>query len=335
LAADVIDEGIKTITSDALANIRQGGSSVSFDFNNKSALGNNSPNYLPNTEKKQVGVIRPIARTVNEEEKLNRLNSELRTTNTQQLEAEKEVLLINKEQMAPLPKTYLKLQAQAATINRDVPDVAADKGKDEAVLVMAKPAVITEDTDSDAERKPSPKLEEKKPKVEEKKPRVEEKKQPKGETAPKVKVVKNIELEQKPLPPKRVISFGEEKVISFGEEKENEVKKSNGHMVVDDGLNVDDSPNSSPPSAVNNKITGGGSYRDTWKKRNDEQNTVVFNFANTKKDVTHIENDGRDISRRPKSSKSGSKKRRKEAQKSKVSEAILIVQCIWLQRKAI
>ena len=58
--------------------------------------------------------------------------------------------------------------------------------------------------------------------------------------------------------------------------------------------------------AVNGDVTdksgGGNSYRDSWKARNDQQNTLVFNFTNTKKDVSHIENDGLDLSKRKKQS---------------------------------
>ena len=43
-------------------------------------------------------------------------------------------------------------------------------------------------------------------------------------------------------------------------------------------------------------------YRDSWKKRQDAEtkNTMVFNFLNSQKDVTHIENDGLDLSKRKK-----------------------------------
>jgi len=48
-----------------------------------------------------------------------------------------------------------------------------------------------------------------------------------------------------------------------------------------------------------NKVNDrNGSYRDSWKQRQDQQNTLVFNFVNTKKDVSHIENDGLDMSKR-------------------------------------
>ena len=42
------------------------------------------------------------------------------------------------------------------------------------------------------------------------------------------------------------------------------------------------------------------SYRDSWKKRQDQQNSMIFNFLGDKKDVSHIENDGLDLSKRNK-----------------------------------
>jgi hypothetical protein len=60
-------------------------------------------------------------------------------------------------------------------------------------------------------------------------------------------------------------------------------------------------------STSNNTNTGNGdvSYRENWKARNkaEQQNTMVFNFVNTKRDVTHIENDGLDLSKRNTSKK--------------------------------
>ena len=50
---------------------------------------------------------------------------------------------------------------------------------------------------------------------------------------------------------------------------------------------------------------------------------MVFNFSNTKRDVTHIENDGRDISRRPKSKTKDKKKMIKQAEKAKVSQSVI------------
>ena len=59
------------------------------------------------------------------------------------------------------------------------------------------------------------------------------------------------------------------------------------------------------------------SYRESWKARNkaEQQNTMVFNFVNTKRDVTHIENDGLDLSKR-------STKKKTQIQLSKVRKSI-------------
>merc|ERR1719192_75242 len=103
-----------------MANIRQGGSSVSFDFKG------GRPNYLPNGDKsagRQIGVIRPITRaTMTADDKVNnRANSARNNAKPSPAAAdettapEKEVLLIDKEQLVPLPKTYKALQPAAAT----------------------------------------------------------------------------------------------------------------------------------------------------------------------------------------------------------------------------
>ena len=46
---------------------------------------------------------------------------------------------------------------------------------------------------------------------------------------------------------------------------------------------------------------GSSSYREAWKASKSEQNSLVFNFVGAKKDVSHIENDGLDLSSRAKS----------------------------------
>merc|ERR1711899_166585 len=58
--------------------------------------------------------------------------------------------------------------------------------------------------------------------------------------------------------------------------------------------------NSSNNIGSNNGTGSDPSYRESWKARNkaEQQNTMVFNFVNTKRDVTHIENDGLDLSKR-------------------------------------
>jgi len=81
--------------------------------------------------------------------------------------------------------------------------------------------------------------------------------------------------------------------------------------------NIDAEPSPPPPGGVRRDAGTGheprtngsdvpdksAGYRDSWKARQDKQNTVVFNFINTKKDVSHIENDGLDLSQRNSSNK--------------------------------
>ena len=55
------------------------------------------------------------------------------------------------------------------------------------------------------------------------------------------------------------------------------------------------------PVEKNGDVTDKSNYRDSWKQKNDTtNNTLVFNFVNTKKDVSHIENDGLDLTNRAK-----------------------------------
>ena len=53
--------------------------------------------------------------------------------------------------------------------------------------------------------------------------------------------------------------------------------------------------------------SSGGSYREEWsrKRESDQKNTMVFNFVNSKKEVSHIENDGLDLSKRGSKGKGG------------------------------
>ena len=337
---------VKTISNDAMANIRQGGSSVSFDFKG------GRPNYLPgggdkSVGSRQVGVIKPITRattiTTTAEDRINnRVNSarSAKPLATEQIAPpDKEVLLIDKEQLVPLPKTYRALQTAAATATpaaNDFTDNVTAARKDEAVLVVAKPAMIQEEVGceegvaNDAKTASSPKPAQKAVK-------------------PKSKEAESVPTPSPPLPAtaevKKVISFGEEKrVISFGDEKENGLKeeaalrpqKGMATRQTDVSANANSPPTSTSKRAAspnraaegngsgNPKAANGeGSYRDSWKQRQEQQNTMVFNFSNTKRDVTHIENDGRDISRRPKSKTRDKKKMIKQAEKAKVSQFVI------------
>ena len=51
----------------------------------------------------------------------------------------------------------------------------------------------------------------------------------------------------------------------------------------------------------NNKVDNRDpSNESSWKTKTESKNTIVFNFLNSQKDVTHIENDGLDLSKRKK-----------------------------------
>ena len=80
------------------------------------------------------------------------------------------------------------------------------------------------------------------------------------------------------------------KVVTFADTIEVE-KPPSPSKILDEGI-AEDQEN----MVENNK----SNYRDNWKKRDAENNTMVFNFLNTQKDVTHIENDGLDLSHRKK-----------------------------------
>ena len=83
------------------------------------------------------------------------------------------------------------------------------------------------------------------------------------------------------------------KVVTFADTIEVEKPPSPSKIILDEGI-AEDQENT---MVENNKSTN---YRDNWKKRDAENNTMVFNFLNTQKDVTHIENDGLDLSHRKK-----------------------------------
>ena len=71
-------------------------------------------------------------------------------------------------------------------------------------------------------------------------------------------------------------------------------RASNLLPAADSGDVTDKSANTAGPA---------NTYRDNWKARNESQNTLIFNFVNSKKDLSHIENDGLDLSKRTKQSK--------------------------------
>ena len=107
------------------------------------------------------------------------------------------------------------------------------------------------------------------------------------------KQTKNAEKERKKeviLPDKPSIlksNLKSHKVVTFAQDLESKTSKDNN--AADEG--IDDSVT---------ELDMKCNFRDSWKKNNETKNTIVFNFLNSQKDVTHIENDGLDLSTRRK-----------------------------------
>ena len=102
------------------------------------------------------------------------------------------------------------------------------------------------------------------------------------------------------------------KVVTFADTIEIE-KPPSPSKIVDEGIVDPDqgdrenmimmmSTNGDHKNGSSNNGNNANDYRNNWKKQRDTENknTMVFNFLNTQKDVTHIENDGLDLSQRKK-----------------------------------
>ena len=330
-------EGIKRVSSDSINKIRQGGSSMSFNFNSNNASkslsgGNRSnPSYLPNAAattsgEKQVGIIRPITRDpippalIQKENQKNKINNAAIEQPT-----EKEVLVIEKELLPPQhspPNAQVKSWKAISEKNRNVvhsqqqqqqlQEVSATpswvkkveeknnsnnsaSSNNNQSIVLARPAVILgeEEEEIEGQRKPTV---------------VEKQQTPTTTPLP----VKSISTTAPSTTNKKLTSFAENNVSI------NNIHNNN-HSGNSAALNMNGSSDKAATKPkldnghsdtneinrthLNNKLMAANGYRDSWKKRNDEQNTMVFNFVNSQKDVTHIENDGRDISRRNKKGK--------------------------------
>ena len=106
----------------------------------------------------------------------------------------------------------------------------------------------------------------------------------------------------------------ENKVVTFADTIEIETTKPpSPSKIVDEGIVDPDqgdrenmimmmSTNGDHKNGSSNNGNNANDYRNNWKKQRDTENknTMVFNFLNTQKDVTHIENDGLDLSQRKK-----------------------------------
>ena len=120
------------------------------------------------------------------------------------------------------------------------------------------------------------------------------------------------------LPDKSILKSNNKshKVVTFAQD--NFKKSSSNSTATDEGIDKDinavvelDSNIDQTVMKCNNNKVDNHRNESSWKTKTESKNTIVFNFLNSQKDVTHIENDGLDLS-----------KRKKKQQLAKVSKTV-------------
>jgi len=289
------EEGIKRISQASIQNIRNDGNVVNFNFDDKSP---NVKSYLPgsnppdskNSPPKQVGVIRPITRDTDPGNKTGEWMSQgnlkpvvgekksksssaqvsnlNRINNNKTAEHEKETLVIEPDPVFVPVESWTE-----HTQNKKPHSKKIHSEKQKETISNNSPPVISTPVTSP--------------------PSVTSTQSPRS--PPSVPPRNGSKLEHTGSPPKRQV---QQKY--FDSNIEQSVAKSEIIGAKEDNTNVH-----AVNGDVTDKVGGGNSYRESWKARNDQQNTLVFNFTNSKKDVSHIENDGLDLSKRKKQANKG------------------------------
>ena len=92
------------------------------------------------------------------------------------------------------------------------------------------------------------------------------------------------------------------KIVTFAEDIIDEKRLAENISTVDKQVATKDNSDEGIDYDEDMDPNMKSNYRDSWKKRQEAEtkNTMVFNFINSQKDVTHIENDGLDLSKRKK-----------------------------------
>ena len=111
------------------------------------------------------------------------------------------------------------------------------------------------------------------------------------------------------LPDKSILKSNNKshKVVTFAQDLKKRSKVDNSaSSTTDEGIDKDIAvaeleSNIDVMKCNNNKVDNRDpSNESSWKTKTESKNTIVFNFLNSQKDVTHIENDGLDLSKRKK-----------------------------------
>jgi len=100
----------------------------------------------------------------------------------------------------------------------------------------------------------------------------------------------------------KIVTFAEDIIEAEEERLDDHTSAATLHSEVDRGAKENNSDEGIDYMDEDMDSNMKSHYRDSWKKRQEAEtkNTMVFNFLNSQKDVTHIENDGLDLSKRKK-----------------------------------
>ena len=279
-----IEEGIKIVSKDSINKIRSSGESFSFNFHKKEEK-SSKPGYLPkakaaseNSDKVPVGVIKPITRNAKETSSLSQtvqqapdatsLSSSISNMVKKQPEQKLQKTLPT---VPPPPPTLSSTLSQpaAATLHKQQQRAESPTTTLNNLINLTKQTKNNETTLSEKE---------------------------------------NRKKEVVILPDKSILKSNNKshKVVTFAQDLKKRSKVDNSaSSTTDEGIDKDIAvaeleSNIDVMKCNNNKVDRDRSNESSWKTKTESKNTIVFNFLNSQKDVTHIENDGLDLSKRKK-----------------------------------
>lgn len=272
-----IEEGIKIVSKDSINKIRSSGESFSFNFHKKTEEKSScKPGYLPkakaaseNSDKVPVGVIKPITRNAKETSRLNKTVQQApdaTSLNSSSISKPEQKLqkTVPPTVQAP-PPTLSSTLSQPKQQRAESPTTTLNN-----LINLTKQTKNNETTGSSEKE--------------------------------------NRKKEVVILPDKSILKSNNKshKVVTFAQDnlKKSKSKVDNSaSSTTDEGIDKDiavaelESNIDTVMKCNNNKVDNRES---SWKTKTESKNTIVFNFLNSQKDVTHIENDGLDLSKRKK-----------------------------------
>jgi len=305
---DIEEEGVKHVSESSIKNIREDSNviQISFDDNNqgiKSYLPGGGGSDHRNSQPKQIGVIRPISRendtsphlklrkgdnkieksvekgknAKNILEKVNNVNNSVEKVS----KVNKETLVIDKDPIVHL--TPANKWTENAQITHD------------SKIKLEQPKSTTTSESVISERLSSPKVTLRAPVT------------PQNKSIPPAVPLRNgskLEHGNTQESPKNTVTLEsqntrgiDDSINTRGKNEKTSTKGAEENQSVRGGQENKNSQSTPTNQSIKNK-EGNGNYRDGWKARKEQENSLVFNFVGSKKDTSHIENDGLDLSKR-------------------------------------